>query len=257
MNLSESSFVTKSSIADFGARYWTTAEEIPMAGHPTIATIYTLIQAGLIILDSTHKRVNLELKVGVIPVDVYSTTDGRIEKIVMTQRPPQFLSVHEPSVICKLFNLTADDLLEGVPIQTVSTGTPQLMIALKGKENLRKARIPDAAAYSQYKAQSDFFSPHLFVVNGVSEKAATFARHFGVPPDLMEDPATGSATGGMSAFCAKYGLVATNSFIAEQGHWMSRPSTIYVEVVKGDNGDIQHVKIGGTAVLVLKGSLLL
>ncbi|KAJ2962278.1 hypothetical protein NQZ79_g2499 [Umbelopsis isabellina] len=257
MNLSESSFVIKSAVADFGARYWTTAEEIPMAGHPTIATIYTLIQAGLISLDSNHKRVTLELRVGVIPVDVYSNENGKVERIVMTQKPPEFMSIHEPSVICKLFNLTPEDLLEGFPIQTVSTGTPQLMIAVKSKESLGKAMIPDANAYARYKAQSDFFSPHIFVLGGESEGAATFARHFGVPPDLLEDPATGSATGGMSAYCAKYGLIKTNRFIAEQGHWMGRPSTIHVEVVKNEKGDIEHVKIGGTAVLVLKGSLLL
>ncbi|KAG2186356.1 hypothetical protein INT43_002794 [Umbelopsis isabellina] len=257
MNLSESSFVIKSAVADFGARYWTTAEEIPMAGHPTIATIYTLIQAGLISLDSPHKLVTLELRVGVIPVDVYSNANGKVERIVMTQKPPQFMSIHEPTVVCKLFNLTPEDLMEAVPIQTVSTGTPQLMIAVKTKESLQKAMIPDAIAYSRYKAQSDFFSPHLFVLGGESEGAATFARHFGVPPDLLEDPATGSATGGMSAYCTKYGLIKDNRFIAEQGHWMGRPSTIHVEVSKSNNGDIEHVKIGGTAVLVLKGSLIL
>lgn len=38
MNLPETSFVRQSSEADFGVRYFTPAEEIPMAGHPTIAT---------------------------------------------------------------------------------------------------------------------------------------------------------------------------------------------------------------------------
>jgi trans-2,3-dihydro-3-hydroxyanthranilate isomerase len=257
MNLSESSFVIKSSVADFGARYWTTAEEIPMAGHPTVATIYTLIQAGLIKISSEHQRVTLELRVGVIPVDIYTTKDGKLERIVMTQKPPQFLSLHDPTVVCPLFNLTPDDLLEGKPIQTVSTGTPQLMIPVKNVASLRKARIPDSNAYSTYKSQSDFFSPHLFIGEGINEGASTFARHFGVPPDLQEDPATGSATGGMSAYLIKYGIIDKTSFIAEQGHWMARPSTIHVEVVKDEAGGIEHVKIGGKAVLVLKGELLL
>jgi len=257
MNLSESAFVVKSSVADFGARYWTTAEEIPLAGHPTVSTIYVLIQAGLIVLNSEHQRVTLELKAGVIPIDIYSTKDGKLERIVMTQVPPRFLSQHDPSVICPIFNLTPDDLIEGVPIQTVSTGTPQLMIPLKSEESLRKARIPDCDAYTKYKVQSDFFSPHLFIAKGISDGASVFARHFGVPPDLMEDPATGSATGGMSAYLTKYGLVDKTTFIAEQGHWMGRPSTIHVEVVKDESGNIKDIKIGGTAVLVLKGELLL
>lgn len=257
MNLSESAFIIKSSIADFGARYWTTAEEIPMAGHPTVATIYTLIQAGLIKLSSEHQRVTLELPVGIIPVDIYSTKDGTLKRIVMTQKPPQFLSLHDPNIVCPLFNLTTDDLLDGMPIQTVSTGTPQLMIPLKSEASLRKARIPDAEAYTKYKLQSDFFSPHLFIGTGLSDEASLFSRHFGVPPDLLEDPATGSATGGMSAYCIKYGILDKDTFIAQQGHWMSRPSTIHVEVERDQDGGVKHVKIGGTAVLVLKGELLL
>ena len=46
MNLSETSFVVRSDVADFGARYFTPAEEIPLAGHPTIATVFALIDAG-------------------------------------------------------------------------------------------------------------------------------------------------------------------------------------------------------------------
>src|SRR5215510_14136270 len=50
MNLSETAFVVQSSVADFGARYFTPAEEIPLAGHPTIATTWALIEAGKLLL---------------------------------------------------------------------------------------------------------------------------------------------------------------------------------------------------------------
>src|SRR6476619_3627785 len=50
MNLSETSFVVRSSVADVGARYFTPAEEIPMAGHPTIATIFALAETGRLAL---------------------------------------------------------------------------------------------------------------------------------------------------------------------------------------------------------------
>jgi trans-2,3-dihydro-3-hydroxyanthranilate isomerase len=257
MNLSESAFVIKSKVADFGARYWTPAEEIPLAGHPTMATIYTLIQVGLIKINSEHERVTLELRAGVIPIDIFSTKDGKLERIVMTQNQPQFLSQHDPLVICPIFNLTPGDLIEGVPIQTVSTGTPQMMIPLKSEESLRKARVVDGHAFAKYRNQSDFFSSHLFIAKGISDGASTFARHVVPPPDIIEDPATGSATGGMSAYLVKYGLISKTTFIAEQGHWMGRPSTIHVEIEKDENGNIKAVKIGGNAVLVLKGELLL
>ena len=54
--------------------------------------------------------------------------------------------------------------------------------------------------YLKYKSQGDFFSPHLFCLQGLSEQADTFARHFGIPPDTYEDSFTGSASGCMLAY---------------------------------------------------------
>ena len=51
MNLSETSFVSASSKANFRFRYFTPAEEIPLAGHPTIATIHSLLAYGRITRD--------------------------------------------------------------------------------------------------------------------------------------------------------------------------------------------------------------
>ena len=70
----------------------------------------------------------------------------------------------------------------------------------------------------------------------------------------MEDPFTGSATGGMAAYLWHYGLIEKPTFIAEQGHWMNRPGQAQVEVI-GTRDDIQTVKVGGPAVTVIKGEL--
>ena len=43
---------------------------------------------------------------------------------------------------------------------------------------------------------------------------------------------------------------------AEQGHWMKRPSQISVEII-GTRDAIEAVKIGGSAVVVLQGEILL
>jgi trans-2,3-dihydro-3-hydroxyanthranilate isomerase len=86
------------------------------------------------------------------------------------------------------------------------------------------------------------------------ELRETFARHFGVPPDMMEDPFTGSATGGMAAYLWRYGLIESPRFIAEQGHWMNRPGQATVEVV-GRRDDIDTVKVGGNAAIIVRGRL--
>jgi len=251
MNLSETSFVWLMDDGRFCARYFTPAEEIPLAGHPTIATIYALVDSGRLTLDSDYLKLPLVLRDGPVDVEIFSK-DGHVERVVMSQRKPQFLSTYRPADVLPVFGLDESDMFPNNVIQTVSTGTPQLMILLKDLHSLRKATL-DIEKYATLRHASDFFSPHLFCLQGV-ENGATFARDFGLPPDTLEDPFTGSATGGMAAYLWHYGLIESPTFIAEQGHWMNRPGQAYVEII-GPREDIQTVKVGGAAVTVFKGEL--
>ena len=155
----------------------------------------------------------------------------------------------------KVFGLTVDDAMLDFPLQTVSTGTPQLMIPVRNLDVLQRIQV-DIEAYSQLRSNSDFFSPHLFCLEGVTKQGKTFARHFGMPPDTPEDPFTGSATGGMAAYLWRYGLIEEPTFTAEQGHWMNRPGVASVEVI-GPRDDIITVKVGGAAVAVLHGEIMI
>jgi trans-2,3-dihydro-3-hydroxyanthranilate isomerase len=253
MNLSETSFVWRMDDGRFRARYFTPAEEIPLAGHPTIATIYALVESGRLKLESDYLKLPLVLRDGPVDVEIFAN-DNKAERIVMFQRKPQFLATYHPADVLPAFGLDESDLFPDSIIQTVSTGTPQLMILLKDLDSLRKA-ILDIEKYAALRNASDFFSPHLFCLQGI-EYGTTFARDFGLPPDTLEDPFTGSATGGMAAYLWHYGLIESPTFIAEQGHWMNRPGEGYVEVV-GPRDDIETVKVGGAAVTVLKGELMI
>ena len=157
MNLSETSFVSTSDKSDFRARYFTPAEEIPLAGHPTIATIHVLVEAGRIDLAGESTKVSLELQVGPIAVEIIAR-EGVVEQIVMTQKKPQFMQIHDAELVMPVFGLTTDDALPDMPIQTVSTGTPQLMIAVKDHDVLQRIRM-DHSAYLALRERSDFFSP--------------------------------------------------------------------------------------------------
>jgi trans-2,3-dihydro-3-hydroxyanthranilate isomerase len=254
MNLSETAFVRRSSVADFGVRYFTPAEEIPLAGHPTIATAFALVDSGRLKLTGAQTTVTFELKAGVIPVEIYAY-GGNVQRVVMTQMKPAFLSTLSSQQVVPAFSLEPGDLLPGAPLQVVSTGTPQLMVPLRSLEALRRARL-DIPIYVKLRERAGFFSPHLFCLQGLTPAGRTFARHFGVPPDLLEDPFTGSATGGMAAYLWHHGLIEMPSFIAEQGHWLGRPGDGMVEVI-GPPEDIQMVKVGGRAITVLRGEIQL
>ncbi len=257
-NQSETAFVNRAApgSTEFTVRFFTPAEEIPLAGHPTIATVTALLHAGRVMLpaDGAPLQLTLQLLHGPIRVDVLPGAPGRPAMVWMTQRPPVFGVLHAPEVVLPLFGLTPDDLLPGAPIQTVSTGTPQLMILLRDHAALRRAHVADAAALGRYRATSDFFSPHLFCLGGATPDGQTFARHFGTPPDVSEDPVTGSATGGMAAYLWHYGHLASPEFIAEQGHDMGRAGAVQVRI-SGPREAIKSVQIGGAGVVVLEGIL--
>ena len=115
MNLSETAFVRRSEVADFGVRYFTPAEEIPLAGHPTIATTFALVDTGRLALTGSRTRLSLELRVGPIAVEIFSR-NGAIEQIVMTQKKPAFMATCKPEEVLPVFSLSADDALPGAPI---------------------------------------------------------------------------------------------------------------------------------------------
>lgn len=250
MNLSETAFLVPSERADFGARYFTPFGEIPMAGHPTVATVFALAETGAFALTGDRTEITLELPAGVLPIEV-DARDGRVERIAMRQPRPRFGETLPGEAVAAAFALAAGDLDPGMPCRIVSTGTPQLMIPVRSLEALRGAR-PEGRAHADLAEAHGFFSSHLFVMSGV-ETGDTFARHFAPGERGFEDPFTGSATGAMAAYLWREGRLGPR-FVAEQGHWMTRPGRAEVEVI-GPPDAIESVRVAGGAVTVLRGHL--
>lgn len=83
MNLSETAFVLRSEVADVGARYFTPAEEVPLAGHPTVATTLALIETGRVALRGERTTITIELRIGPIAVEILADGDS-VREITMT-----------------------------------------------------------------------------------------------------------------------------------------------------------------------------
>ena len=252
MNLSETAFVRRSERADVGARYFTPLGEIPMAGHPTLATLFALVDAGRLTLAGARTEVTLELPAGVVPVTL-EAEDGRVARITMSQLRPELRGTLPPEAVVPWLGLTPADLLPDLPPTVVSTGTPQLLVGVAGHDALRRVRH-DGVAHEALARAHGFFSSHVFALAGV-ERGDTFARHFAPGPDGFEDPFTGSATGAMGALLFHHGRLGPR-FVAEQGHWMGRPGRATVEVV-GPPEAMETVRVGGAAVTVVRGTLVI
>lgn len=252
LNASETAFVFPSSVADFRVRFFTPTKPIPLAGHPTIATMYTLADEGRIDLSRGVTRVTQELTIGILPVDISRDAAGSI-RVVMTQAKPEFLRVLDRGAVALALGIEASDLIEDVPVQVVSTGTPQAMVPVRSLKVLKQLR-PDLQRLGELEASGEFFGAHIFALDTFDAGNRTHARHFAASAGIPEDPVTGSASGGMAAYLWKYGLVRDTKYTAEQGHLMGRPGHVDIEV-DADGDEPTEVRIAGTAVTVLTGTI--
>jgi trans-2,3-dihydro-3-hydroxyanthranilate isomerase len=246
MNLSETAFVFPSDQADFAVRYFMPAGEIPLAGHPTIATVHALCEIGRIASDRTE--VSLQMPAGIIPVGI----ERDRARYAMSQPPPVFLSQRKRGAIAKALGLQKTDLLAHVRPQVVSTGTPQLQIALASLAALDRIDIDRRALFP---AARDFLSAHVFA--RADDGFALHARHFADVGDILEDPFTGSATGGMAAYCARYGIIDAREYRVAQGMHLKRPGAADVRVGGSPPDGIGRIVVAGQAVTVLRGTLSL
>lgn len=251
--LVECAFIQASETAEFGARYYMPTGEILMAGHPTIATVTAMVEAGMVDLSSGPVAFTLEVGAGVISVEVQPRED-QPPLITMTQLRPEFGRTYDPGAIAALYGLKARDIA-GTP-QTVSTGSPFCITQVKDIQTLRMAKLDVVAlATMKHAEDADFMEPFLCVTEGFDDEGDTFARLLLPPPFPPEDPFTGSATGCMAAYLFANGAIG-RKFTAEQGHDLGRPGQAEVEVL-GVPDDITGVKVGGSGVLIMQGEVAL
>ena len=254
MNFSESTFIlpTETPGTDVRMRIFTPQNEMPMAGHPTIGSTFALAQTGVIRPGMT--RFVFGLNIGPTPVDL-EWTGGALSFAWMTQLVPEFgPAIPARAEVAAALGLTEGDLAPDLPVQQISCGVPFLYVPLRNPETVDRA-VSDAAGFRRLKAATGIDLPiFLFSWDPPTAYSRMFAPEFGV----SEDPATGSASGPLGCYLVHHRLVtgdAAQTIISLQGVAMGRPSRIHISI-SVRHGAIADVKVGGTAVLVARGELL-
>ena len=258
MNFSETTFIlpTERPDTDIRMRIFTPYNEMPMAGHPTIGSTFALAHSGVI--KKGAKRFVFGLNIGPTPVDL-EWADGGLSFAWMTQRRPTFGPVvgQRPAVADAL-RIKAEDLAENLPVQEVSCGVPYLVVPVRDHQAVDRA-VPDSAGFGRLCDACGLDLPiFVFSVGGPGPDDHLYGRMFAPDFGIIEDPATGSAAGPIGCYAVHHGVVKPDParpIQIGQGVAMGRPSRIYVSV-EGDAADITEVKVGGTALLVGRGELL-
>lgn len=264
MNLSETVFVVPPTDPKASAkvRIFTPTQEIPFAGHPILGTFYILGKLKRLPLQEPITSLFYECNIGVFPIEL-RVHKGQILRVVMTQPKPEFLGkVDSPDgalEIAKALGMDKRAIADAkFPIEVVSTGLPVIIVPVRTLTAVRSI-VPNPTAITELCRRHGANGIMVFTTVTVDEFSTVHTRMFASPIGILEDPATGSASGALGAYLVQNGVVEvaiTTEIIAEQGYEMDRPSRIIIQV-ESDDDMIQEVRVGGEVVMVIEGTITL
>ena len=263
-NLSETTFVLPADDPDqerrdgVRVRIFTTREELPFAGHPTLGTATWLhLHYG-----PTRGAEDLTLRLNVGPIRVQLKPDDTVERGIyatMWQPDAVFGEVHPRPAVARVLGLAEEDLLEGTEPQTVSTGNPFCVVALK-PEALTRLAIPQAGASAWLREHRTRFFYCIAPESGRAGSGQGDAQPVWRARMQFysgEDPATGSAAGCAIAWMVRHRWVESGVQVKlRQGIDMGRPSRLEVQAVRqGDR--VGSITVSGSTIEVADGRFFL
>ncbi|KAI0189295.1 hypothetical protein EV127DRAFT_106741 [Xylaria flabelliformis] len=263
-NLSETVFLhddtSKSGPETREVDIFTTKRELPFAGHPTVGTAVFVRHH----LDGGEGVHTLAIKAGPIGIEPSSTPRGIRASI------PHNVHLHA-NTLRHVLSPSADGLHPNLAIREAELDAPVFSI-VKGM-TMVLVPLPSLELLGEVKAlrlDFDALSPPLL---DEGWREGLVMRYYYVDvkdaeaPDgvrclrtrmvevAFEDPATGSAASGLCAYLTLEQAKKGARFQVTQGVEMGRKSVISVETTVGDGEKLSEVYLGGTAVVVMQGTL--
>lgn len=255
VGFNETAFSIKSDVADFRIRFFTPGHEMNLCGHATMATVYALKSKGLL---GDKAELTIETNAGILPIKITSSDNSEID-ITMKQSSPQFKEfTGSKEDLAKSIGLSESDLHSDLPILYGSTGTWTLLIPIKQLDVFQKME-PNNKKFPNILKEMPKSSVHPFCLETYDTKADMHARHFSSPySGTIEDAVTGTASGVMGAFYAKYiknNFIDPLNLIVEQGHEIGKDGRVVVQVSR--KSELYDVQITGNAVFVKNFQVLI
>ena len=237
-NLSETTFICKSSSADYRLRIFTPGRELPFAGHPTIGSAHAAREAGIISGDT--KEFRQDCIAGIISLSV--DDEGGIHARV--PRPKIAPAQMKPDELCDALGpLTCVEPL------LIDVGPVWLATRLESVDALYSINI-DPARITELSHAVKATGVTVYAVDEASE---VHVRSFAPAEGILEDPVCGSGNAAVAAHVRDSGIIDIigSTYTARQGAALGRNGKIQVRV----DGD--DISIGGVAVTAIDGTIYL
>ncbi len=213
MNFSETTFILPPERpgTDVRMRIFTPGSEMPIAGHPTIGSTFALARTGVIAAGSA--RFVFGLGAGPTPVRL-TWRQADLAFAWMTQPLPTF---HDPipdrELAAAALGLAADDVAgTGLPVQAVSCGVPFVFVPVKTRRAVDSAAI-SPSAYDELMTRVPAAANGIFFFTSEPgpDKATVYSRNFAPGVGIVEDPATGIASGPLGCYLVRHKVVAAGA----------------------------------------------
>jgi trans-2,3-dihydro-3-hydroxyanthranilate isomerase len=257
-NLAETTFILPSGDPEeerrsgIRVRIFTTQEELPLAGHPTLGTASWLHLHHPALRGA--ETVTLQLNVGAIPVR-FTPEAGPGVVATMRQNNPEFGKTYARAEIADAIGVEESDIDATHLPQTVSTGMPFCIVLLRSLDVAAKLQIDQRKATAWLQKNDAKFFYCIAPLGAKSAQDAAF--HARMQFYHGEDPATGSAAGCAISWLVARGLVQQDvSVVIEQGVEILRPSRI-TAAASIQNGKVCDVRVSGRTIPVASGSFFL
>lgn len=255
-NLSETVFVLPPKEPRHRAllRIFTPMRELPFAGHPTLgaAILLALRDERADLADAS--AFGLEEAIGTVACVVEAGEGRGRGRFKLPILPDYDGEGPEAAALAEAVGLDAADI--GFARHTPSrhtAGPAFIFVPLVSRAKLDAARFDPTG----FAALGEPASLYLYTPDpeglGHRYQARMFAPHLGV----TEDPATGSAAAAFAGVMMEFEPLGDgeHDVVIRQGIAMGRPSEIALQLVIA-SGALQSVEIGGFAVVVSEGRLL-
>lgn len=260
-NYSETTFVLppENTANDAKVRIFTSAREVPFAGHPNLGTAHVLSTiGGFDRHDDADKTLRFEELAGVVPVQV--RFEGGVP-VYCELTAPQKLELgsemtgdNDVAELAHALSLAPDDIVtESHFPRSASVGLPFLCVELRDRNALARSqmRVDSWVAYSE-RARCNAI--HLYTRDTGTDALDLRCRMYAMMGGVREDPATGSANCALAGLLASLASESSGTFTYRiaQGIEMGRPSALFAFVEKR-GGSVAEVRIGGASVSVAEG----
>jgi PhzF family phenazine biosynthesis protein len=228
-NLSETTFLLKSTVADYRLRIFTPRMELPFAGHPTLGSAHAALESGFV---KEKRTLRQECGAGIFDLSV---DDGKI-----------FVKGPEPK-ITQVEQIPRMDVLS--PPLRVDVGAVWVVGEIANSAALASLK-PDMAALADYSNRHSLAGVTVFA-RSTDGESAMHVRSFAPAHGIPEDPVCGTGNISVAAYLKEKKLLKSfgERYVARQGMQVGRDGRVFVRV------EPDGIRLGGHAVTCVEGSV--